>query len=306
MSACPAVHPLLELSAVQLSEKDLDKPVLVEGFNGAGPTPVRDIIRALKETYCHGIGVEYMHLQDPSERRWLQDRMEPNRNRPDLDTPTRLQILEKLYQANLFEQFLHKKYLGQTRFSLEGAESVIPMMNLLLEQAAGQGVREIILGMAHRGRLNVQAHILEKPYEDIFGEFESCYDPDELVGAGDVKYHNGYLADIETRNGDPLRAFGVHPLREGRDDDRCYPGRAQLFQVGRAQLPPHDVITGADSAVDPYVTGQPHLAPCIPQRRHDSSARIVRPIDTHERNRYVLCHNVFTVESGTFAIWCTC
>ncbi len=224
LSACPTNHPLLDPAAVQISEKDLEKPVLIEGLNGSEPTAVREIIRIFRETYCHGVGVEYMHLQDPQERRWLQDRMEPNRNRPDVDEPTQIQILEKLYQANLFEQFLHKKYLGQTRFSLEGAESVIPMMDLLLQKAGEQGVREIILGMAHRGRLNVQTHILGKPYEDIFGEFESCYDPEELVGAGDVKYHNGYLADIQTQNGYPLRAFlvnnpshleSVNPVVEG-------------------------------------------------------------------------------------------
>jgi len=224
LSACPTSHPLLEVSAVGISEKELDQPVLTDGFNGAQPSTVTETVRALRETYCHRVGVEYMHLQDPAERRWLQDRMEPIRNRPDFDAETRIRILETLYKANLFEQYLHKKYPGQTRFSLEGAESLIPLMDLLLQKAAEHGVREIILGMAHRGRLNVQAHILGKSYADIFGEFESCYDPDELVGSGDVKYHNGYLGDIETRNGHPLRAFlvnnpshleAVNPVVEG-------------------------------------------------------------------------------------------
>ena len=210
LSACPTSHPLLDVSAVRISEKDLDKPVRIEEFNGSHASTIKETVRALRETYCHRVGVEYMHLQDPAERRWLQDRMEPNRNRPDFDKETKIRILEDLYKANLFEQYLHKKYLGQTRFSLEGAESVIPLMDLLLEKAAEQGVREVILGMAHRGRLNVQTHILGKSYADIFGEFESCYDPDELVGTGDVKYHNGYLGDIETRKGHPLRAFLVN------------------------------------------------------------------------------------------------
>jgi len=224
LAACPTDHPLLNLSAFGLTEKDLDKPVFIKGFSDIDTATVGEIIRMLKETYCHSVGVEYMHLQDPAERQWLQDRMEPNRNRSDLEKQTKIRIFEKLYQATLFEQFLHKKYLGQTRFSLEGADAVVPMMDIMLEKAAEQGVREVILGTAHRGRLNVQAHILGKPYEDIFGEFESCYDPDALEGAGDVKYHNGYLADIETRNGYPIRAFlvnnpshleSVNPVVEG-------------------------------------------------------------------------------------------
>ena len=224
LAACPTEHPLLSLSSVGLTEKDLDRPVFIKGFSGTDTATVGEVIRALKTTYCHSVGVEYMHLQDPDERQWLQDRMEPDRNQPDFEKQTRIRIFEKLQQTALFEQFLHKKYLGQTRFSLEGADALVPMMDTLLEKAAGQGVREIILGMAHRGRLNVQAHILGKPYEDIFGEFESCYDPDTLEGAGDVKYHNGYLADIKTRNGYSVRVFlvnnpshleSVNPVVEG-------------------------------------------------------------------------------------------
>jgi 2-oxoglutarate dehydrogenase E1 component len=151
-----------------------------------------------------------MHLQDPDERRWLQDRMEPVRNRPDLNSEDKLRILEKLYESALFEQFLHKTYLGQTRFSLEGAEAIIPMLDLLVSSAGRQGCREVILGMAHRGRLNVQTNVLNKSYEEIFSEFESCHDPDNIFGSGDVKYHNGYLADIKTYEGHDLRIFLVN------------------------------------------------------------------------------------------------
>jgi len=151
-----------------------------------------------------------MHLQDPDERRWLQDRMELRKNRPDLKSEDKIRIMEKLYQAALFEQFLHKKYLGQTRFSIEGAEAIIPMFDALLSWAGMNDCQEIILGMAHRGRLNVQTHILKKSYEEIFSEFESCYDPGDAFGAGDVKYHNGYMADIKTHQNASLRMFLVN------------------------------------------------------------------------------------------------
>ena len=205
--ACPADHPLLTLSAFNLSENDIDKAFYVPWFSESKKALLKEIIQALKETYCRSIGVEYMHLQDPSERQWLIDRMEPNRNKPNVDIETKTRILEKLYQSALFEQFLNKKYLGQTRFSLEGADAVIPLLDCLLQQAAKQDCVEIILGMAHRGRLNVQAHVLERSYEDIFSEFESCYDPENIVGSGDVKYHNGYLSDIRTPDGLNVRLY---------------------------------------------------------------------------------------------------
>jgi len=207
--ACPADHPLLNLSAFNLTTEDLGTLFYTQHFFKSKRASLKDIIKILKETYCRSIGVEFMHLQDPAERRWLQDRMEPVQNSPSMGRLTKLRILKKLNQAALFEQFLNKKYIGQTRFSLEGAEALIPMLDSLVNSAAEQGCREIILGMAHRGRLNVQTHILNKPYEDIFSEFESCYDPDSLFGAGDVKYHNGYLSEIKTDNGHILRAYLV-------------------------------------------------------------------------------------------------
>jgi 2-oxoglutarate dehydrogenase E1 component len=238
LTACPTDHPLLNLSAFDLTQDDLDTAFFAKGLVDNGRGSLKEIIRALKETYCRSIGVEFMHLQDPEERKWLQERMEPARNTPDLKADDRLRILEKLYQAVLFEQFLHKKYLGQTRFSIEGAEVVIPMLDILADRAASLKCREIILGMAHRGRLNVQTNILNKSYEEIFSEFESCHDPDEIFGAGDVKYHDGYLADVKTRGGVQLRIFlvnnpshleSVNPVVEGfvkgrqdilKDDER--------------------------------------------------------------------------------------
>jgi 2-oxoglutarate dehydrogenase E1 component len=224
LDPCPAEHPLLSLESFNLSSEDLEREFFTRRFSQNQIAPLKDIIKNLKETYCRSIGVEYMHLQDPAERRWLQDRMEPIRNRPDFDVGDQLQILKKLSQAAIFEQFLNKKFIGVTRFSLEGAIVIIPMLDALVEHVAEGGCREIILGMAHRGRLNVQAHILHKRYQDIFSEFENCYDPESLVGAGDVKYHNGYLADLKTETGTELRIFmvnnpshleAVNPVAEG-------------------------------------------------------------------------------------------
>jgi 2-oxoglutarate dehydrogenase E1 component len=162
--------------------------------------PLNEIVARLRETYCRSIGVEFMHLQDPAERLWLLERMESGFNRPNLNASDKLRILEKLVASSQFEAFLNKKFVGVTRFSLEGGDAVIPLLDTLVESLTACGIKEIILGMSHRGRLNVQANILQKPFAEIFAEFESCYDPDQVAGSGDVKYHNGYLSDIQTEN----------------------------------------------------------------------------------------------------------
>jgi len=210
LSACPTEHLLLGLAAFHLSEKDLDTVFPTRSLTEKVPLPLRRIVRMLRTTYCRSVGVEYMHLQDPAERFWLQERMEPVQNAPEPSPETRLRILMKLCQAARFETFLNRKYVAQTRFSLEGADTLIPMLDFLLEHAGADGCREIILGMSHRGRLNVQTHILQRPYREIFDEFSHCYDPENLVGSGDVKYHNGYLADIQTAGGRPLRLFLIN------------------------------------------------------------------------------------------------
>lgn len=224
LTACPTSHPLLELSAFGLTHEDLEREFFTRRFSQTRQAPLREIIQVLRETYCRSVGVEYMHLQDPAERAWLQERMESVRNQPAYHRENKVRILNKLYQAALFEQFLHKKYMGQTRFSLQGADSLIPMMDALLLHVSEQDCLEIVLGMAHRGRLNVQTNILYKPYEDIFREFVNSYDPNSLTGAGDVKYHNGYLADIRLANDRELRVFlmsnpshleSVDPVIEG-------------------------------------------------------------------------------------------
>ena len=224
LAACPTDHPLLNLAAFKLTPQDLDRDFFTRRLAASDRMPLGEIIQALKETYCHSIGVEFMHLQDPGERQWLLDRMEPARNRLPLEASDKRRILEKLFQAALFEQFINKKYIAVTRFSLEGGDAIIPALDSLVGHVAQKGCREVILGMAHRGRLNIQAHLLNKPYEDIFGEFENCYSPDDLTGAGDVKYHNGYLADVKIAGDQNLRIFlmnnpshleAVDPVVEG-------------------------------------------------------------------------------------------
>lgn len=159
--------------------------------------PLRDVVAFLRETYCGSVGVEFMHLLDPDERRWLQERMESSRNRPSMSAAERLRILEKLWQANRFEQFLHKTYLGQKRFSLEGAETVVPMLDELIRHAAAQGCDTMVFGMAHRGRLNVQVNVLGKPPAAVFSEFEESCDTESQTGSGDVKYHKGFKGWVD-------------------------------------------------------------------------------------------------------------
>ncbi len=223
LTACPVSHPLLEPSSFGLSETDIDQPARFAVALFSGTASVRDLIQALRDTYCRTIGVEYMHLQDPEERQWLQARMEPIRNRPDFDRDTRMRILNKLIEADVFERFLNRTYVGVTRFSIEGADTLIPLLDRMFDRAAGNGFREVVLGMAHRGRLNVLAHIFAKPYEDILVEFEHCYDPEQVSGYGDVKYHNGYLNDVAFGSGtlrmcmvsNPSHLEAVDPVVEG-------------------------------------------------------------------------------------------
>ncbi len=220
----PTEHPLLTLSAVGLSEDDLERDFYTLRCSPTERAPLREIVQILRDTYCRSIGVEFMHLQDPQEREWLQDRMEPLRNRPALDHEAKIRILNKLYQASLFETYLQKKYPGQTRFSLEGAEAVIAMLDALFLAATENGCTEIVLGMPHRGRLNIETNIMYKTYEEVFREFVNDYNPESLVGMGDVKYHNGYFTTIGLANGravllfladNPSHLESVNPVVEG-------------------------------------------------------------------------------------------
>jgi len=220
----PAAPPQLELTNFGLSEADLDRSFSTIDMPGAKMATLRDIISSLETTYCRTIGVEFTELEDPEERLWLQQRMESSQNHLKLGREEQIRILTKLTDAEIFEQFIHKNYVGAKRFSLEGAESLIPLLDLLVETAGQQGVGEIVLAMAHRGRLNVLANIMNKNIREIFAAFEDG-DPEKYLGSGDVKYHLGYSTDHTTASGEKVHltlAFNpshlewVSPVVEGR------------------------------------------------------------------------------------------
>jgi len=237
--------PELELSHFGLDERDLDRLFAAGDFAvGTDALTLREIVARLKRTYCRTIGVEYMHGEDPKIRRWLQERMESTANEATLEREQKLRILARLTDAETLETFLHTKYLGAKRFSLEGGESVIPLLDWLIEEFGSSGGDEIVLGMAHRGRLNILANILDKNLGDIFAEFEDR-DAELLLGRGDVKYHMGYSSDRVTRSGKKLHlslAFNpshleiVDPVVEGRvrakqDRDGRDPRRKKVLPV---------------------------------------------------------------------------
>jgi 2-oxoglutarate dehydrogenase E1 component len=194
-------HPLLELSEFGFTDADLDRVMETPIFKGCKRATLRELVALLRATYCGTLGVEYMDVTDKDQRTWLQERMEPTLNRPQLSADDRKYLLHALAAAEGFEQFLHTKYVGQKRFSLEGGETLIPLLGTLIEHAGESGVAEIVMGMSHRGRLNVLAHTLRKPYEMIFSEFEGTLLPADIQGDGDVKYHLGYARNYTTRGG---------------------------------------------------------------------------------------------------------
>src|SRR2546423_4724529 len=183
-------HPDLDYRSYGFSDADLDRVMPAGGLFGIEEATLREILRRLRETYCGSIGVEMMHITATERRTWLQQRLEPDLNVPVLDRDSRLYILARITAAEQFESFVHTKYVGTKRFSLEGAESLIPLLELVIERAGLQGVEEVVLGMAHRGRLNVLANVMGKEPADIFAEFEDI-DPESMFGGGDVKYHLG-------------------------------------------------------------------------------------------------------------------
>ncbi|SHF40819.1 2-oxoglutarate dehydrogenase E1 component [Fodinibius roseus] len=220
----PDHSPELDLEYYGLTLWDMDREFYCGGLGGNEKAPLREIVRLLRDTYCGKIGAEYMHLLDLDERQWLRGRMESTANTPELNIDEKKEILHKLNQAKAFEQFLHKKYIGHKRFSLEGADTLIPMMHHMLEKAGEDEVEKIFMGMAHRGRLNILVNILNKPYRKVFADFEGNLDPDSIQGSGDVKYHLGAEGKYRTKAGrdidielmpNPSHLESVNPVVEG-------------------------------------------------------------------------------------------
>ncbi|MGF1449031.1 MAG: 2-oxoglutarate dehydrogenase E1 component [Opitutales bacterium] len=195
------VNPRLTLERLGFTPEDLDQVYYTGNYLKGGPMSVADLLDRLSTTYCGPIGVEYLHIQETPKRRWLQQRMEAGNNLPRYEREAKLRILRKLYEAEIFERFLHTRYVGQKRFSLEGAETMIPLLESVIQRSPQAGVHEIVMGMAHRGRLNVLANIVGKSYQFIFREFSENYLPDTAHGDGDVKYHLGYESIRETGDG---------------------------------------------------------------------------------------------------------
>lgn len=192
--------PTLDIENFGLSKEDLNKKFKAGVEIGLQNATLSEIVDHLKETYCNSIGVEYRYIRKPDKVKWLEDKLESNRNRPEFSKEDQKHMLHKLSQAVMFEQFLHKKFVGQKRFSLEGGEALIPALDAVIEMGADMGIEEYVVGMAHRGRLNVLANIFNKTYDAIFSEFDGKEYEDNLFD-GDVKYHLGYSSDVKTDNG---------------------------------------------------------------------------------------------------------
>ncbi|MFB8289328.1 multifunctional oxoglutarate decarboxylase/oxoglutarate dehydrogenase thiamine pyrophosphate-binding subunit/dihydrolipoyllysine-residue succinyltransferase subunit, partial [Kitasatospora purpeofusca] len=196
-------HPDLDVTTHGLTLWDLEREFAVGGFGGQRMMKLRDILGLLRNTYCRTVGIEYMHIQDPKQRKWLQERLEKPYTKPEREE--QLRILRRLNSAEAFETFLQTKYVGQKRFSLEGGESLIPLLDATIDSAAEHRLDEAVIGMAHRGRLNVLANIVGKPYGKIFGEFEGNLDPKSMHGSGDVKYHLGSEGTFTGLDGETIK-----------------------------------------------------------------------------------------------------
>ena len=198
-------HPDLDIASHGLTFWDLDREFITGGFGTKRTMLLRDILGVLRDSYCRTTGIEYMHIQDPAQRKWVQEKMEKSYVKPTHDEQMR--ILGKLNEAEAFETFLQTKYVGQKRFSLEGGESTIALLDAILQGSADAGLDEVCIGMAHRGRLNVLTNIAGKTYGQIFREFEGTQDPRSVQGSGDVKYHLGTEGTFHGTNGEEVAVY---------------------------------------------------------------------------------------------------
>lgn len=220
----PPFDPALSLNYFKLDQADKSRTFQAAEEIGLPPSPLLKIVETLQNTYCRNIGIEFSYIRNPEVFRWLKKRIDQNQNRTDFSSEEKVRILQQLYKASIFENFLQNNYTGQKRFSLEGGESLIPALKQAIDVIADQGAEEVVIGMAHRGRLNVLANIMNKPYQEIFKEFEGGELPqlDEIMG--DVKYHQGYSSDVEVKSGkkihlslapNPSHLEFVNPVVEG-------------------------------------------------------------------------------------------
>ena len=243
-------HPDLDVLTHGLSLWDLDRTFNTGGFGGKSKMMVRDVLKILRDTYCRTVGIEYMHIHSPEERKWMQEQLERPYQKPSHDQ--QLRILEKLNEAEAFETFLQTKFVGQKRFSLEGGESTIASLDAILQSAADANLSEVAIGMAHRGRLNVLTNIAGKTYGQVFREFEGNTDTKTVQGSGDVKYHLGTEGTFTGPNGNQTNVYlaanpshleAVNPVLEGIV-------RAKLDRIDKspAEYPVLPVLIHGDAA----------------------------------------------------------
>ncbi len=236
-------HPELDPASYGFTEADMDRPIFIDNVLGMHTATLREITAALKKTYSGSIGVEFMHITDPEQKSWIQQRVEGPRNHTDFTDRGKRAILERLTAAEGFERYLDKKFVGTKRFGLDGAESMVPALEQIIKRGGQLGVREIVIGMPHRGRLNVLANVMGKPYVAIFSEFQGfSSQPDDVQGSGDVKYHLGTSSDREfdgnkvhlSLTANPSHLEAVNPVVLGK-------ARAKSVQLGdndRSQVMP--------------------------------------------------------------------
>ncbi|HEY8351844.1 MAG TPA: thiamine pyrophosphate-dependent enzyme [Sphingomonadales bacterium] len=227
-------HVELDPASYGFTEKDMDRPIFIDNVLGLQTATVREILEILQRTYCSTVGVEFMHIFEPEEKAWIQEKIEGREKEIHFTVEGKRAILQKLTEAEVFEQFLARKYIGTKRFGLDGGESLIPAMEAILKTGGRLGVKEVALGMAHRGRLNVLANVLQKPFRAIFHEFHGgSFHPEDVQGSGDVKYHLGTSADREfdgnrvyiSLTANPSHLEAVNPVVLGK-------ARAKLTQRG--------------------------------------------------------------------------
>ena len=191
-------HEELHPSTYGFSENDLDRKIFIDHVLGLEFATIREIVTILTRTYCSTLGVEFMHISDPAQKSWIQQRIEGTDKEISFTREGKRAILNKLIEAEGFEKFIDVKYTGTKRFGLDGSESAIPALEQIIKRGGALGVQDIVLGMAHRGRLNVLAQVMGKPHRAIFHEFKGgSYTPDDVEGSGDVKYHLGASSDRE-------------------------------------------------------------------------------------------------------------
>ncbi|HEV3368723.1 MAG TPA: multifunctional oxoglutarate decarboxylase/oxoglutarate dehydrogenase thiamine pyrophosphate-binding subunit/dihydrolipoyllysine-residue succinyltransferase subunit [Acidimicrobiales bacterium] len=257
----PHIHAELDPLSYGLTIWDLPRSFVTDGLAGRDVATLDDILHVLRDAYCRTLGIEYMHLQDPEQKRWIQQHVEGQPS--TLNQDEQRHILDRLNAAEVFERFLHTRYVGQKRFGLEGAESTIVLLDTLLDAAAGSGVAEVVMGMSHRGRLNVLANIVGKSYRDIFEEFEGNLDPESVQGSGDVKYHKGARGTFHGSAGEelpitvasnPSHLEAVDPVVEGMTrakQDRLSPptdGTPRALAEGTFGFPCMSVLVHGDAA----------------------------------------------------------